>query len=76
MSSGIDALEETSGAMADPIHQCYAYEASLGNVEHYADAPHTQDVVKSLKRCASPRTIHQYNWVNTFVLGWIIEEVM
>ncbi|MEM6415665.1 MAG: serine hydrolase [Pseudomonadota bacterium] len=75
MASGIDALEESPGAMTDPNHPSTIYESSLGNVGEYSKAPSIYEVVKSLDRCAPAGSIYQYNSANTFVLGWIVEQV-
>jgi CubicO group peptidase (beta-lactamase class C family) len=76
MASGIDAREQTDGAMDDPAHPYYQFEASIGYLAPTAATPaSTYAYVAGLPRRIPPGTVYEYTSVDTFMLAWLAERV-
>ncbi len=76
MASGIDCLEGEDGAYADPRTCYYHYEAALGwlrPTEATMDDPF--DYIASLDAHRPPGEAFEYTSPDTFVLGWLVEQL-
>lgn len=76
MASGIGCLEGEEGAYSNPERCYYQYEASLGwlrATEATMDSPF--DYMASLKSHRAPGEAFEYTSPNTFILGWLAEEI-
>lgn len=76
MASGIGCLEDEEGAYFDPRTCYYHYEASLGwlgPTDQTLDDPY--EYLASLESHRPAGEAFEYTSPNTFVLGWLIEEV-
>lgn len=76
MASGIGCLELEEGAYTDPSTCYYQYEASLGWLGRTdATADNAFDYMPTLKSHRSAGEAFEYTSPNTFILGWLAEEV-
>ncbi len=76
MASGIDCPEQEAGALDDPGHPFYRFEASLGwRPPEHAPAEGTYAYVAALGSRRPPGRTFEYTSVNTFVLSWLVERV-
>jgi CubicO group peptidase (beta-lactamase class C family) len=77
MRSGIDCPEVGDpAAYTDPAHPFYRFEASLGwRPSDGAPLRSTYEVVAALSAHRPPGTAYEYTGVNTFVLGWLVEQI-
>jgi len=76
MASGIDCLESEEEALSNPKHCYYQYEASLGWLPRTeATMDSTFDYLASLKSHRPSGEAFEYTSTNTFVLGWLAEEI-
>jgi CubicO group peptidase (beta-lactamase class C family) len=77
-ASGIGAREVEEEAHLNPAHPFYAYEASFNNVPDRGSLKGrtVYEVVASFKNAVKPGTVFDYNSANSFVLGWLCEEIL
>lgn len=76
MASGIGCLEGEEGAYSNPERCYYQYEASLGWLKATADTPDsTFDYMASLEAHRPSGEAFEYTSPNTFILGWLVEEI-
>lgn len=76
MASGIGCLEIEEEALSNPEHCYYQYEASLGWLPRTeATMDSTFDYLASLKSHRPSGEAFEYTSTNTFVLGWLAEEI-
>lgn len=76
MASGIGCLEGEEGAYTDPDTCYYHYEAALGWLPptgETMDSPY--DYIASLESHRPPGEAFEYTSPDTFVLGWLAEQV-
>ena len=78
MASGIDCPEvDVDDAYTNPSSRFYPYEAALGLLPSDAETPRLpHDYIATLKRSRPSGEAYEYTSVNTFVLGWLVEELM
>jgi len=78
MKSGIEGAEVIPGThpFTDPKNTHYQFEAALGVVPKTAETPLSiYKYIASLKRAWKQGEKTEYNSINTFVLGWIVEKI-
>jgi CubicO group peptidase (beta-lactamase class C family) len=76
MASGIGCLEGEEGAYSNPERCYYQYEASLGWLRATdATMDSTVDYMATLKSHRPSGEAFEYTSPNTFVLGWLAEEI-
>jgi len=76
MASGIGCLEGEEGAYTNPARCYYQYEASLGWLRATeATMDNTFDYIASLESHRSSGEAFEYTSPDTFVLGWLAEEI-
>ena len=76
MASGIGCLEGDEDSYTNPNHCYYQFEASLGWVRPTDKTfESTHEYVTTLKSHRPPGEAFEYTSPDTFVLGWLIEEV-
>ena len=76
MASGIGCLELEAGAYTDPSKCYYQYEASLGWLRRTAEtADNAFDYMPTLESHRPAGEAFEYTSPNTFILGWLAEEV-
>lgn len=76
MASGIGCLEMVEGAYSDPEQCYYGYEATLGMLPTAAkSAADPYEYLAGVDAHRPPGQAFEYSSVNTFVLGWLVEEV-
>jgi CubicO group peptidase (beta-lactamase class C family) len=76
MASGIGCLEGEDGAYDDPARCYYQYEASLGWLRPTAaTADDTHEFIASLASHRPAGEAYEYTSPDTFVLGWLAEQV-
>jgi len=76
MASGIGCLEGEEGAYSNPDRCYYQYEASLGWLKATdATMDSTFDYMATLKSHRPAGEAFEYTSPNTFVLGWLAEEI-
>lgn len=76
MASGIGCLEGEEGAYSNPERCYYQYEASLGwlrATDRTMDS--TFDYMATLESHRPPGEAFEYTSPNTFILGWLAEEI-
>ena len=76
MASGIGCLEGEEGAYSNPERCYYQYEASLGwlrATDQTMDS--TFDYMATLESHRPPGEAFEYTSPNTFILGWLAEEI-
>jgi CubicO group peptidase (beta-lactamase class C family) len=76
MASGIGCLEHEEGSFTNPDTCYYQYEASLGWLPATdATMDSTFDYIATLKSHRPAGEAFEYTSPNTFVLGWLAEEI-
>jgi len=76
MASGIGCLEGEEGAYSNPQRCYYQYEASLGWLPRTDSTMDSAfDYLASLKSHRPSGEAFEYTSPNTFVLGWLAEEI-
>jgi CubicO group peptidase (beta-lactamase class C family) len=76
MASGMSCLETDAGAYSDPATCYYQFEASLGWQPATRGTPaSTYNYIAALRRIRETGEAFEYSSVNTFVLGWMAEQV-
>lgn len=76
MASGIACLEGEEGAYSNPQRCYYQYEASLGWLRATdATLDSTFDYMATLKSHRPAGEAFEYTSPNTFILGWLVEQI-
>jgi CubicO group peptidase (beta-lactamase class C family) len=78
MRSGMDSksIDFESGPFTNPQHKNYQFESSLGIVPKADNTPSSvYEFIKGLKKDKAAGLAAEYSNLNTFVLGWLAEEV-
>jgi CubicO group peptidase (beta-lactamase class C family) len=76
MSSGIGCREFVPGALNDPATCYYQFHASLGWSRRTSGSPASPyEHLAGMKRARPPGEALEYTSVDTFVLGWLAQEV-
>jgi hypothetical protein len=78
MRSGMDSssIDFESGPFTNPKHRNYQMESALGLLPKKANTPEdAYQFIASLKKEKAPGIDPEYSNINTFVLGWLAENV-
>ncbi|MBA4057197.1 MAG: hypothetical protein C0490_20965 [Marivirga sp.] len=78
MRSGMDSksIEFETGPFTNPQHKNYQLESALGILPKADNTPSSAyEFIKGLKKDKAAGSNAEYSNINTFVLGWLAEEV-